>query len=110
LASLLLVALLTAQTLGLLHREVHAGVAVSHGPSRIQPGSPVAELQALFAHRHDSAECKLFDQLSHNDAVVHSDLGTPGLPSAALDTAGPTGRHVAAQAAGYLARGPPLTV
>lgn len=91
-AWLLATALLFAQALGQAHQVLHA------------PG--VASDDALFGH-HGSAECRLFDQLAHGDA-----LATPALP-ALPDW--PAAAPVAALHAGvehgctavYRARGPP---
>jgi hypothetical protein len=110
LACLLLVSLLTAQTLGLLHRVVHFGGAVSQGPLHPQAGQAAEPLQALFAQHRDSAECKLFDQMSHADGLVAMDLSSLCPPPVMPDSLVHPGWHLASQAAGFLARGPPLTV
>ncbi|MEO7855165.1 MAG: hypothetical protein ABIR94_23380 [Rubrivivax sp.] len=110
LACLLLATLLTAQTLGLLHRVVHFGGAVSQGPSHTRAGPAAEPLQALFAQHRDNADCKLFDHVSHADGLVHIDACMSCLPPLTLDTFAHTGWHLASQAAGFLARGPPLTV
>ena len=107
--SVVLLALSLAQTLGAMHRIVHAplsahGLAAGAG----QPAGLGPEwLQALFVGHGHGQDCDLYDQLSHADllgvdAVV---VALPTLPDA-HDPAQPAS-HIAAQAAGFLARGPP---
>jgi len=102
LAGLLVCALLLTQALGLLHRVLHAN------------GSPHAvhdrgRLEALFAHHHGSADCQIFDQLSHADGVGFGFVEPGAMPSAQPPVSALQAPQVAAQAAGYLARGPPRT-
>lgn len=104
--STLLVALVLAQTLGLIHRIVHAPIG-GHPAVTASASSGIAWMKALFAGHSSEQGCHLYDQLSHADAV-------PQAPSAALVVhdidAVPSwysGVQVAAQAAGFLARGPP---
>ena len=114
--SALLVALVLAQTLGLVHRIVHAPtgghsalavpvLASASASAAMEAGT--RWLKALFSGHSSEQGCDLYDQLSHADAV-------PEAPAAAILAHGldavPT-RHsagqVAAQAAGFLARAPP---
>jgi hypothetical protein len=106
--STLLFALVLAQTLGLVHRIVHAPIGAH--PAIAASASTTAGtswLKALFAGHSSEQGCDLYDQLSHADAV-------PTPPTAAILVhaldAVPTWHSVgylAAQAAGFLARGPP---
>lgn len=97
---------LLMQCVGLLHGYEHP----RHGPA------PAADAQARAAHglaglfgshEGDSDACRLFDQLAHADTLP----AAPCVAAAAVlsDGAAPTpaSGHHAAQAAGYLARGPP---
>ncbi|MEO5671301.1 MAG: hypothetical protein ABIR26_11465, partial [Ramlibacter sp.] len=55
---MLLLALLAAQTLGLMHRVVHPASVVHEAPANSH-GSWLADLLSA----HDDAGCKLFDQM-----------------------------------------------
>ena len=105
--------MLLAQALVMLHRIAHAPAAVR---SVSQPqalaqavGANTAAhwIQALLP-RHDSdRSCDLYDQLTHSDAAPGS---SPGAATPSPDES-PAAIHrascLAAQAAGFLARGPP---
>lgn len=105
-------ALLITQALGLLHRVVHApqdgqavhavAVAASAAPSKVVG----LGLDRLFA-AHDTEACASYDQLAHADF-----LWAPPAELCSLALPGVAASHhpawqLAAQAAGYLARGPP---
>jgi hypothetical protein len=108
LAGLLLCALLLTQVLGVLHRSVHpGGPPMAHAERAEHVEHVHGGLEALFAQHHDAGDCQIFDQLSHADGVgfVFAETGAmPPAPSAAAALQVP---RLAAQAAGYLARGPP---
>lgn len=99
--------MLLTQVVGLLHGVVHARgplSAVHEGAAKLPDHSV---LEALFAHHDDAADCQVFDQLSHADA-----LGFAPLDRVAEHHALPRLRarplpQVAAQTSSYLARGPP---
>ena len=106
---LLAAAMLMLQALGLWHSVVHpsgpAGVVMAqdHDHRHGDHGDGFA------GHGEGDAQCRLYDQL------VHADLAFGEGPSfscahagGALQAAVPAGR-LAPQAAGFLARGPPLT-
>jgi hypothetical protein len=106
--TIVLLALALAQTLGVVHRIVHSPLS-AHAAAAGAPPSPAAAtfLQALFAGHGTERGCDLYDQLSHSDlletaalvvAVPLAPQACPGVP--------PVGRPVA-EAAGFLARGPP---
>ena len=102
-----LLAFVLAQALGLMHRIVHAPF-VSHG--FVHASAEASWVKALFAGHDNERGCDLYDQSSH------ADLACGDAPSLALQ--GPMaltevlhpGWHLAAQAAGFLARGPPALV
>ena len=109
--SFVLLALMLAQTLGLVHRIVHsplaAHAAASAGAPSVQSGSDW--LQALFSGHDTEQGCHLYDQLSHSD-LIHVDVAVvPVLHVAPSHDPTIPASHIAAQAAGFLARGPPLT-
>lgn len=106
--SIVLLALGLAQTLGVMHRIVHAPLAAqAFGAGAAQAGSAgQGWLKALFAgHTHEG--CDLYDQMSHADllGVDGAVVALQALPQA-RDALHPAS-HIAAQAAGFLARGPP---
>jgi hypothetical protein len=92
--------LVLAQSLGALHRVAHPG---GDGAA---PASGNWVMDLFAGHDHDGG-CELFDQLTHGDALCAASVG----PTASAEPAAPVARHaawqIAAQAAGFLARGPP---
>ena len=105
----LLAAVLLLQWFGLVHRVAHAPHLAAAQTVGVQPAhaSPHGVFDALFGAHHSDADCQLFDQLSHADTVVSV---LPPLMPALPPLAGPQVHeswHLAAQSAGYLARGPP---
>jgi hypothetical protein len=122
----MLVALALAQTLGLIHRIVHAPagsyaafVASSAGAgAAFNTGSTGAAaafntstdwLKALFAGHASEQGCDLYDQFSHADGVPAAPAVVVLLAAADVASPSPAASRVAAQAAGFLARGPPVT-
>ena len=108
--ALLLVALVVVQTLGLMHRIVHL-----HGRSLASIVNVVGDpgeswVKALFEGHDRERDCAQYDQLSHGDlawgSVATTTNPVPDLPVVAYHL----GWHLAAQAAGFLARGPPALV
>ncbi len=109
--SVVLLALALAQTLGLVHRIVHSPLATHAVASTGAPGAPSSSswLQALFFGHDTEQGCHLYDHLSHSD-LIHVDVAVvPVLHVAPLYDSTIPASHIAAQAAGFLARGPPLT-
>ena len=113
LAVLLVLALLGAQSLGLWHRMVHLGSAHTAGLDRVQTtaGNPVQApglLSPLFSDHHDDADCQLFDQSAHADAIhgwatiAVAPVLLPGLVRVSHTLA------VARWHAQFQARGPPV--
>src|SRR5262245_3947105 len=111
--ALLLIALVMVQTLGMMHRIVHlhgraqpneapaAGVAASSGESWVK---------ALFDGHDSERDCAQYDQLSHGDIAWGSSAATACAAATLPAVAHHPGWHLAAQAAGFLARGPPARV
>jgi hypothetical protein len=106
-----LLALVMAQSLGLLHRLAHGGHA-SPAMVALQADTHSGDaLKSLFGgHEKDSGACDLYDQLTHADAL----WSVPALVLPVLQPLAPAERHAswhfAAQSAGFLARGPPALV
>lgn len=80
---LLVLALVSVQTLGLLHRVLHApalsaalqdDARPAQGPGREAaraPGSVATDfLSQLFAGHQNGSDCRSYDQLSHGDCVA----------------------------------------
>lgn len=112
LAGLVLLVLVSMQSLSLLHRIVHAGSASDDAPHVLSTASAASAeadgwLEQLF-DSHDRHGCDAFDQLTHTETLC----GVPSLPGAAPQAGAPAGHHrawhLAHQAAGFLARGPPM--
>lgn len=99
----LLALLLLVQTLGLLHRVLHAPGrhAVAHVTA--QSGGAASP----FGHDDGDLQCQLYDQLAHADlAFGAAPVLAVIVPAHAREGVPPAGR-LAPQAAGFLARGPP---
>lgn len=119
----LIVALLMLQMLGVVHRVVHANrlapAAVQAGPAtlvqrpssaRVASAPAVADgwLRRIFGAEGHADACVLYDQLSHADGIVSVlPLWLPQVWVAAASIWYACWQ-LAAQAAGFLARGPPL--
>jgi hypothetical protein len=102
LAGLLACALLLTQALSLLHRVVHAD-----GPASSHAEHADGVLEALFAQHHDAGDCKIFDQLGHDEGVGFGIIEPGAMPPGEQPVMALSLPLLAAQAAGYLARGPP---
>ena len=106
-----LVAFAIAQTLGAMHAVVHAPRLANPGAlphlvdASTTPGGWVAH---LFAH-HQNADhaCDLYDQLSHADLLPSVAMIAPPVLPPATVPAVHVAWHLASQATGFLARGPP---
>ncbi len=107
-------ALLCLQALGLWHQVVHGHVAHGGAAAAFAHGHDPHdhhedhERHAFAGHDEGDPQCRLFDQLAHADIAFAA-------PAAVLawaaqggpESARPAGR-LAPQAAGFLARGPPV--
>jgi hypothetical protein len=111
LIAVVLMALVLMQALGLLHRVAHAApadVGATWSQAATPDHGPGDWLQALFKAHDSASSCEVYDQLTHADplgsacAPATAVLPEPGGASVFAVT------HIAAQASGFLARGPPL--
>lgn len=106
---LVLLALALAQTLGLMHRIVHGPLPapLAHAVVAAETQAGADWLHELFAGHDKKHDCRLYDQLSHADLACGE---LPALEPAEF-VASPVvvhpAWHLAWQAAGFLARGPP---
>lgn len=106
--------LLWVQALGLVHRVAHApgvvrGVAAA---PEAQVSTPSAQpqgdwFQALLPVHDSDRSCQLYDQLTHTDAAPAAMLSVVEHTAQATPQATHRASCIAAQAAGFLARGPP---
>ena len=108
----LTLALLFAQTLGLMHGTVHgsgSAAAVSVAKAERAHASH-GVIDSLFSSHTSDADCRLYDQASHGSAALHvASLALPVLlPSFAVAIF--EGEALARWAALFDARGPPLTL
>lgn len=101
-------ALLWLQALGLWHQVVH-GHAVHSGAAPASAGGHDSHDHHAFAgHDEGDPQCRLFDQLAHADIAFAAANAAPCLTAGDGPVAATPAGRPAAQAAGFLARGPPL--
>jgi hypothetical protein len=96
-------ALLFAQMLGLVHRIAHAPV----GHATLAAPAAHSVVDKLFGDHDDASKCRLYDQLTHADLAFDSTCATVMSVPHGIDALPHPAWHIAAQAAGFLARGPP---
>jgi hypothetical protein len=109
--------LMLAQALWLLHRVVHFEVlnraSVAQASASLK--SPVGDLvvspwaKALLPDHQDERSCADYDQLGHADMAPGCAAPTASQAPAMRPEATHVASGMAAQAAGFLARGPPAT-
>ena len=107
----MLVALLATQMLGLLHRVAHghgvAAVSASVGALGVDVSPAMKPLLALFGPHSADSDCRLFDQLSHADMASFEAVELMSRAPVCKPAATHAAWHMACQAVGALARGPP---
>ena len=110
----MVVLMLLAQALGWVHRIAHspASLRAVDASFDAQP-SVTAELplahwvQALLPAHDSDRSCQLYDQLTHADVAIGAMPGAVSHSFGDLPQATHRASRLAAQAAGFLARGPP---
>ena len=105
---LVALALVAAQTLGLLHRVVHTPQALASAVQSVEvPGETRGWAQEFFAGHNGEPSCRLFDEL--NASGVLPDVAAVALPPVLplYFFAWFQGEALARQATLYDARGPP---
>ena len=104
-----LLSLVFAQGLGAMHRVLHApriAASVLAGMAApVHAGASVIE--ALFAGHDTAHACDQYDQLNHADLACGAHADFTAADVVALPVTLRPGWQLAAQAAGFLARGPP---
>ena len=113
--------LMLAQALWLLHRVAHFEVATRASVAHIGAAlkAPVCDhavsawvsawSKALLPDHQDERSCADYDQLSHADMAPGCTVTTLSQPPATRPEATHVPSGMAAQAAGFLARGPPAS-
>ncbi len=123
-ALFLALALVVVQMLGLAHRIVHAdrsqlagtsaaaapaGGSDSPAPKAFAHRSGSGWLLAVFSGHDPTHDCDAFDQMSHADFVAGVTIEAVAPPAPPAEACFMHAAwHLAAQARGFLARGPPL--
>ena len=107
LIAVLLLALALTQTLGAVHR-VLSGHAASPQNAASAGGADAGLLESLFAGHGDERDCKMFDQLAHADLASGEAAASQTVAGVEALVATHAAWQIASQAAGYLARGPPV--
>lgn len=111
---LLLAAMLVlVQVLGMMHAVLHdhARVSGSHSSAALADQSgQTSWVKALFDGHDSQADCDDFDHMTHMDQACAESMPLEAGPCASVEVAMHSGWHIARQATGFLARGPPLRV
>lgn len=105
---LILAALLATQMLGLLHRLAHPHGNASSAVPAFAKSAATQPLSALFDQHEVQGDCRLFDQMSHADMTGFQQQLTHAASLADSPVVVHTAWHIACQAVGALARGPPV--
>lgn len=108
---IVLVALVSAQTLGLMHRVVHSpALETAFGTATAAVAEPAhfrGGLSDLF-DQHDNTACRVVDQLCHGGFPPGVPVVLPHLLLPTFVLAWFQGEFIARRAALFDARGPPL--
>ena len=111
---LLAAALVFVQVLGMMHAVLHdharTGASSHAGKALFAQRADESFMAALFSGHDSQADCDQFDHITHAD---HVGFDTPAFAVQRADRIEATlhaGWHIAGQAAGFLARGPPSQV
>ena len=119
LAMLLVFVLVMTQTLGVMHTITHGSLGSSlqsqddgHDHNHAEAKAPAAShfLASLFSSHRDVSDCRLYDQTSHDGAMVTAVQSTLPVVLPPFTVAIFQGEALARWAALFDARGPPLTV
>jgi hypothetical protein len=106
LVAMLAMSLVLAQALWLLHRVAHVGIATQ--ASAASTGIKADRwAKALLPDHQDERSCAQYDQLSHADMAPGCAAIDASQVHAVLAQVTHVASQMAAQAAGFLARGPP---
>lgn len=107
----LLIALLYSQSIGLLHRIVHAAALEQpRSPDAGRAGEQAGSLDRLFAnHAAAHSLCLVFDHISHPSPLPATPVSSDAAPPPAIaPVQAPAERLFGATRVPFQARGPPL--
>jgi hypothetical protein len=110
---LLMVALVLVQVLGVMHAVLHEHSRfrpAAAAPAVVEQAGTDSWLKSLFAEHDSQTDCDHYDHMTHADQAW---FDVPGFGHACTQHIGlafHSGWHLAQQAAGFLARGPPSRV
>ncbi|MES3013604.1 MAG: hypothetical protein V4750_07750 [Pseudomonadota bacterium] len=111
---LLAAALVFVQLLGMMHAVLHdharTGAAAQATRALVVQAGDESFIGALFSGHDSQADCDEFDHITHTD---HVGFDTPAFAvqrADRIEVATHAGWHIARQASGFLARGPPSQV
>jgi hypothetical protein len=111
LVAVLAISLVLSQALWLLHRVAHVGVATQTSAAQAHAASSghAADrwVKSLLPDHQDQRSCAQYDHLSHADMAPGCAAQDVTQAHAVLAQATHVASQMAAQAAGFLARGPP---
>lgn len=106
---LLAAAMLMLQALGLWHGVVHPSGHDGAVVAQAHDHHPGDHGDGFAGHDEDDAQCRLYDQLAHADVVFGEAASFLCARADGVLQAAVAAGRLAPQAAGFLARGPPLT-
>jgi len=104
-------ALLWLQALGLWHLVVHGHAAPGGAAATFASGFDPHDHhddRAFAGHDEGDPQCRLFDQLAHADIAFASPAALPARAAQGGPVSATPAGRLAPQAAGFLARGPPV--
>ena len=115
--AVLAIAIGSSQTLGAMHRVIHAHQSYALASAALMVVQPAVTeaaeaswLEGLFSGHDTKSSCDQYEALSHADLAA-AKICVYSVPiSSETATAFHSGWQLAAEAAGFLARGPPALV
>jgi hypothetical protein len=107
LVAVLALSLVLSQALWLLHRVAHVAIA-THASAASSDQKAGSWAKALLPVHQDERSCAQYDQLNHHALIPGCEPPDLVLARVALAQATHVASRMAAQAAAFLARGPPV--
>ena len=111
---LLAAALVFVQVLGMMHAVLHdhaqTGASSPAGRAAFAQASDESFIGALFSGHDSQADCDEFDHITHADQARFDTPAFAAQRTDRIEVAIHAGWHIATQASGFLARGPPSLV
>jgi hypothetical protein len=111
---LLMAALVLVQVLGVMHAVLHEHSrfrpATAASTAIVDPADSDSWVKTLFAEHDSQADCDHYDHMTHADQAWFDVPSFGHASTQEISLAFHSGWHLAQQAAGFLARGPPSQV